>query len=668
MGQLKIKLRQRDEELKSKSSIMSNSSTECMDDIPLSTRSRKLKRQGKQGHFEDKASMKTGMGIVFTNVFVAGTLYRIPSLRRLRRGMSVKSLKASRGVLVVELWSHLALCTQEFGITCPAICVYGSWVNLYDCCLKAGTFLPVQRTPFKLKTSLEFCPYNGTGCCDLHQDLQLEKRFQQMNISNPRCASLVKSVLCARCNQFSAQLFRIESEARNVPVLCYFTETGDLDDFCTDIWNNCGDIPILNSPFIKLQRKDHFSFNTSLTKLENEWKSRGYFCEAFGSSSADEYTCFDGKNAIYGIARAPQSIKGLCLEKVGHGSYINMIPHPDNSNRVFVSNLKGKIWLSTIPQVGSKEILKMDELKPFLDLTNQVLLDPESGLMGITFHPNFEQNGRFFVSYICDKLRHEGCQGRCSCNTDIYCDPSKILPNNGIKPCQYHYVVAEFTANGSASKPYLAKTAYAVEVRRIFTMGLQYTGGHAGQILFGPADGYLYLMTGDGSQGVHSSNLAQNKRSLLGKILRVDIDNMPSDDEVEKLSLYGNYTIPTDNPYKSDNELAPEVWALGFKNPWRCSFDTERPSYFMCGDAGQDNYEEVDIVTKGGNYGWSIYEGPYVSHPANSSSSASTFIFPVSGYNHSAEDRNSGSASIIGGYFYRSMTDPCMYGRLDTFI
>lgn len=83
----------------------------------------------------------------------------------------------------------------------------------------------------------------------------------------------------------------------------------------------------------------------------------------------------------------------------------------------------------------------------------------------------------------------------------------------------------------------------------------------------------------------------------------------------------------------------------------------------------KDGYEEVDIVTKGGNYGWPIYEGPYVLHPPNTSSSSatSTFIFPVSGYNHSAVDNNSGSASIIGGYFYRPMTDPCLYGRSDTF-
>lgn len=82
----------------------------------------------------------------------------------------------------------------------------------------------------------------------------------------------------------------------------------------------------------------------------------------------------------------------------------------------------------------------------------------------------------------------------------------------------------------------------------------------------------------------------------------------------------------------------------------------------------KDGYEEVDIVTKGGNYGWSIYEGPQILNHANTSSNVNTFIFPVSGYNHSTVDKNSGSASIIGGYFYRSMTDPCMYGRLETFI
>lgn len=113
-----------------------------------------------------------------------------------------------------------------------------------------------------------------------------------------------------RCNHFSAKLYQIDSEARNVPVLCDFTENGALYDFCTDVWNNCGDIPILNSPFVRpLQGKDHFSFDTSATKLTNQWKSRGCFCDEFGNSSVDGSMCFDGKRAIFGTARAPQPIK-----------------------------------------------------------------------------------------------------------------------------------------------------------------------------------------------------------------------------------------------------------------------------------------------------------------------------------------------------------------------
>ncbi|KAJ7956319.1 HIPL1 protein [Quillaja saponaria] len=345
-----------------------------------------------------------------------------------------------------------------------------------------------------------------------------------------------------------------------------------------------------------------------------------------------------------------------------------MVPHPDGSNRVFLSNQPGKIWLATIPSEQSNMNSKVMEAKPFLDITDNVLFGTEFGLMGMAFHPNFVQNGRFFLSYNCDKLKHPRCSGRCACNTDVACDPARLGSDNGISPCQYLNVVAEFTVNGTASKPSLAKSASPLEVRRIFTMGLPYKGGHAGQILFGPADGYLYVMTGDGSDQDDPYNFAQNKKSLLGKILRLDIDNLPSDKEMRDQDLWGNYSIPRDNPYINDKDLELEIWALGLRNPWRCSFDSERPSYFLCGDTGQDQYEEIDLIVKGGNYGWRVYEGPILFHPlkspgGNTSSSSINSIFPVLGYNHSEVDKKSGSASITGGYFYRSMTDPCMYGR-----
>lgn len=174
-------------------------------------------------------------------------------------------------------------------------------------------------------------------------------------------------------------------------------------------------------------------------------------------------------------------------------------------------------------------------------------------------------------------------------------------------------------------------------------------------------------------------------------------------DEIVDLDLWGNYSVPQDNPYSEEKDLQPEIWALGLRNPWRCSFDSQRPLYFVCADTGQvqrimnyfhllltsiftslhfsyhnclmlmvvmivkDHYEEVDIITKGGNYGWSVYEGPFPYNPQQSpgSTPANSInpIFPVLGYNHSDVNKNEGSAAISGGYFYRSLTDPCTFGR-----
>ncbi|KAL1541560.1 hipl1 protein [Salvia divinorum] len=185
-----------------------------------------------------------------------------------------------------------------------------------------------------------------------------------------------------------------------------------------------------------------------------------------------------------------------------------MVGHPDGSNRAFFSNQQGKIWLATIPSQGSGGVLELDEATPFLDLTDEVHFDSEFGLLGIAFHPKFTENGRFFASFNCDKAKWPACAGRCTCNSDVKCDPSKLNPENGANPCQFQSVIAEFTANGTASQPSLANP---LEVRRIFTMGLPFTSHHAGQILFGPEDGHLYFMMGDGG-GARGDpfNFAQN--------------------------------------------------------------------------------------------------------------------------------------------------------------
>lgn len=534
-----------------------------------------------------------------------------------------------------------------------------------------------SEAPLRLKDPLKFCPYNGTSCCNLSDDSRIQKHFQLMNISDSACASLLKSVLCAECDKFSAELYRISSVPRQVPVLCNSTAssiskgtTQKTNSFCSKVWTTCQNASISNSIFASSLKGQVLPApaKSNITKLTDLWQSEADFCEVFGGSSLDGSICFDGEPIALKSTVSMRPPSGLCLERIGTEAYLNMAAHPDGSRRAFFSNQQGKIWLATLPEVGTGGSLELDESSPFVDLSDEVHFDTQFGLMSIAFHPKFSQNGRFFASFNCDKQQWPGCVGRCACNSDVKCDPSKLPRDSGAQPCRYQAVVAEFSAS---PRPSEAKSASAREVRRIFTMGLPFTGHHGGQILFGPEDGYLYFMMGDGGGPASSDpySFAQNKKSLLGKILRLDIDNIPSAKEVTRKRLWGNYSIPKDNPYLEDKDLQPEIWALGLQNPWRCSFDSARPSYFMCGDVGKDHYEEVDIITKGGNYGWNVYEGPFPFTPPSSSSSLSSSakpmnpIFPVMGYNHSDVNKNEGSASIIGGYFYRSLNDPCMHGR-----
>ncbi|KAL5761894.1 hypothetical protein ACOSP7_018158 [Xanthoceras sorbifolium] len=486
------------------------------------------------------------------------------------------------------------------------------------------------------------------------------------------CTSLILSVplllnLSSACDQFSAEIFKVEdSGPRSIPVLCNSTVSANsflsekaASSFCSTVWNACQNVSILKSPFASLlQGTTRVETNTTISKLNELWHSESNFCHVYGGSLDSGLACFDGEKVILNKGETQFPPRGLCLEKIGNGSYLNMVAHPDGSDRAFFSNQAGKIWLVTIPEQGLGGTLGLDESSPFIDLTDEVHFDNSFGMMGLAFHPNFARNGRFFASFNCDKVKTPGCSGRCSCNSDVNCDPLKLGSSGSVQPCRYYKVIAEFTANGTASEISMATKAKPSEVRRIFSLGLPVAFNNGGQILFGPADGYLYVMLGDGGIEEDPYNFSQNKKSLLGKILRLDINNIPS--ETGTVDLWGNYSVPQDNPFSEDKELQPEIWARGLRNPWRCSFDSQRPLYFICADAGQDEYEEVDIITKGGNYGWNVYEGPFLFNSSHSSNSMN-LIFPILGYKHS-DINNNVSASICGGYFYRSITDPCLYG------
>ncbi|KAJ9554458.1 hypothetical protein OSB04_018503 [Centaurea solstitialis] len=207
--------------------------------------------------------------------------------------------------------------------------------------------------------------------------------------------------------------------------------------------------------------------------------------------------CFNGRPITLNSTQIPVPPRGMCLEKLGDKGYINMAAHPDGSDRAFFSDLPGKIWLATIPAHGSREPLGLDESSPFVDLTDQVKFDTVFGLMGIAFHPKFAENGRLFASFNCNKEKSSTRSGRCGCNSDVGCDPSKIgSSGRDERPCQYHNVDEEYTVNGTTSDPTKAIKGKPTEVRRIFMIGLPFTNNHGGQILFGPGCSSVFQFLG----------------------------------------------------------------------------------------------------------------------------------------------------------------------------
>lgn len=261
----------------------------------------------------------------------------------------------------------------------------------------------------------------------------------------------------------------------------------------------------------------------------------------------------------------------------------------DGSGRLFILEQPGRI-----------RILKDGQLldPPFLDITDRVGSNgSERGLLGLAFHPKFAQNGYFYVNYT-DK---DG-------NTHI----------------------ARFTANGDSADP-------ASEKKLLFAQQ-PFPNHNGGALAFGP-DGFLYIGLGDGgSQGDPYGN-GQSKNSLLGKILRIDVNN-------------GNpYAIPADNPFANSGGVKKEIWAYGLRNPWRVSFDRLTNDLWI-GDVGQDLWEEIDFVpagTPGGlNFGWNKMEG---THPY-SGSNQPEFTTPVAEYPHGQE------CSVTGGYVYHGAALP----------
>lgn len=272
----------------------------------------------------------------------------------------------------------------------------------------------------------------------------------------------------------------------------------------------------------------------------------------------------------------------------------------DSTRRQFVTEQTGQI---RIVQDG-----KLVDA-PFLDIADKLTSNGnEQGLLGLAFHPDYAKNGTFFV---------------------VYTDKAK-------QPTLARYQVSK--ANPNVADPASGKALLAVPH--------PFENHNGGQIVFGP-DGMLYWGIGDGGAGGDPYDNGQNNQTLLGAIMRLDVNA-----EV--------YAIPKDNPFVSVQRARPELWAIGLRNPWRFSFDAKTNDLYIA-DVGQNAWEEINVqpaTSKGGeNYGWAVFEAS-MPFKASGSVDKSKFVFPVTEYQHSDAD----GCSVTGGYVYRGKAIPALDG------
>jgi glucose/arabinose dehydrogenase len=272
-----------------------------------------------------------------------------------------------------------------------------------------------------------------------------------------------------------------------------------------------------------------------------------------------------------------------------------LVTAPAGDPRLFVVDQPGRIWIVRDGQ-------RLDE--PFLDIRDRVSFLGERGLLGLAFHPDYAANGRFFINY-----------------TD----------NGGDTRIVAYTVSAD---------PDRAAAASARVILAIDQPAPNHNGGWLG---FGP-DGYLYIGTGDGGGAGDTYRNGQNRNSLLGKLLRIDVDGAPA------------YAIPATNPFARGGG-APEIYAWGLRNPWRIDFDGDR---LIIADVGQDAWEEVSVISiaaaAGANFGWPIMEGRHCFRAARCDQGG--LVLPVYEYSHA-----NGACSITGGYVYRGVDVPALAGH-----
>ncbi|MDR6300343.1 PQQ-dependent sugar dehydrogenase [Mesonia maritima] len=273
----------------------------------------------------------------------------------------------------------------------------------------------------------------------------------------------------------------------------------------------------------------------------------------------------------------------------------------------------GDTRLFIVEQGGTIQIVDTNgntNSSPFLDISSQISTGGERGLLGLAFHPDYQTNGLFYVYY-----------------TNSSGDS----------------VLSEFSVD--SGNPDIAD---ANSETVMLTITQPFSNHNGGCIAFGP-DGMLYVATGDGGSGGDPNDNAQNLTTLLGKLLRLDVD------------IPAPY-IPSDNPFVNDNNAEDEIYAYGLRNPWKFSFDAENGELWIA-DVGQNEFEEINKVSnaEAANFGWRCYEASTVFDTSGNCPSQNEITFPFAEYSHTNSGAN--KCSITGGYVYRGTEFSNLIGK-----
>ena len=297
--------------------------------------------------------------------------------------------------------------------------------------------------------------------------------------------------------------------------------------------------------------------------------------------------------------------------KSGFASPVFMTSAHDGSGRLFVAEQGGRV------KVISRDGTVLPA--PLLDLSARVSKGTEQGLLGLAFHPNFRTNGKFYVDF-----------------TNLAGDT----------------VINEYRLSPPSSN------RVTLPGRRIIKIDQPYVNHNGGDIAFGP-DGFFYIGMGDGGSGGDPGNRAQSRNTLLGKILRINVNGH---------TATRGYLIPSSNPYVG-RAGRDEIWSYGLRNPWRFSIDPATGALWI-GDVGQNRFEEVDrslrgiykVGGRGRNYGWRVLEGRHCFIPATGCSRIGKTM-PLIEYAHDNPNTTDDNCAVTGGYVYRGNAYPLLRGQ-----